>query len=809
MAIFERIVTVYNDKGSKQALKDLNKLESSFVNAGKTIAKAFGVAAVAAGALAVKLSKDGVEAAIADQKSQALLANALRNTTGANEAAIASVEEYISAQQRAVAVTDDELRPSLATLVSATKDVAQAQYLQNLALDISAGTQKDLQTVSLALAKAVGGNIGALTKLGVPLSEDIKKSKDLNGALQELSKTFSGAASTRAGTFEGRMTALRISFDETLETLGFALIPVLEELAQVFQTEILPVFEEFIANNKEEIAATLKGIAKFSINAAKGLSSMFTTISNNLPAFKLFTALLVATFVGTKVAAGVQILIGAIKLLTVSLKKQAAAGTAAGIALAFSSAGVSAKAAAVGITAFVVAAGGALYGLNKLTEGFNANSKSIKNQSQVVQGHLKDLERIAQLGAAATGGVTGDFNTKDAQEAINLEAGRLNLIREGKIEDAARIAARQAEKEAIKATIAEAQKYQDILQALSDTKITTEEISVLAVKWGLTTDAVKNYLVQFFAVADKKVTSEEIAILAAAWGLSTEQVAKYLDFINALKDGKLTSEEISALQEKWGMTVGEIQKYADFILAVRDFKITDAEVAALGKEWGLTNTEVLAYLANIGIPFDYNGQFIDPVKGIGTAWTDVNGAVDAYILAVGQADTALAILAANAKINAGIAEAALDSATGAAGELAVAAQGAIAIGEMATAVAEGARATAALAEAEAVLAESIAAAALSAAQAALAAASAAASAVASRGAAVDPRSFGSNSTIGGIGNGEYESGIFGSGAGQGTTVNLTVQGSVISQDDLITTVRTGLLAGIGSGQPTTYDPRTI
>ena len=91
MAIIERIVTVYNDKGSKQALKDLNKLEDSFINAGKKMAKAFGVAALAAGALAVKLGKDGVEAAIADQKSQALLANALRNTTGANEAAMASL----------------------------------------------------------------------------------------------------------------------------------------------------------------------------------------------------------------------------------------------------------------------------------------------------------------------------------------------------------------------------------------------------------------------------------------------------------------------------------------------------------------------------------------------------------------------------------------------------------------------------------------------------------------------------------------------------------------------------------------------
>jgi hypothetical protein len=30
MAIFERIISVYNDKGSKQAVKDLNKLEKNF-----------------------------------------------------------------------------------------------------------------------------------------------------------------------------------------------------------------------------------------------------------------------------------------------------------------------------------------------------------------------------------------------------------------------------------------------------------------------------------------------------------------------------------------------------------------------------------------------------------------------------------------------------------------------------------------------------------------------------------------------------------------------------------------------------------
>jgi hypothetical protein len=282
MAIIERIVTVYNDKGSKQALKDLNRLEESFINASKNIGKAFGAAALAAGAFATKLAVDGVQAAISDQKSQALLANSLRNTVNATDAAILSVENYISSTQKLVSVSDDELRPSLITLLNATKDLNDAQALQSLALDISAGSSKDLQTVSMALSRAVGGNIGALSRLGITLSDDIRKSKDINAALKELAATFSGAASKRAETFEFRMQGIRIAFTEILETLGYALIPVLEDLASTFQTELLPVFEQFIATNKDQIAQTFKDVLEFAIGATKGLASMFKTISNNI-----------------------------------------------------------------------------------------------------------------------------------------------------------------------------------------------------------------------------------------------------------------------------------------------------------------------------------------------------------------------------------------------------------------------------------------------------------------------------------------------------------------------------------------------
>jgi hypothetical protein len=613
MAIFERIVTVYNDKGSKQAIKDLNKLEKQFKDAGKKIAKAFGVATLAAAGLAIKLGKDGVEAAIADQKSQALLANALRNTTGANEAAIASVEEFITTQQRLVSVSDDELRPSLATLLNATKDVTQAQSLQNLALDISAGTQRDLQSVSLALAKAVGGNFSALTRLGVPLSDDIKKSKDLNGALNELGKTFAGAASTRAETFEGRMQGIRIAFSEALETLGFAFLPVLEKLVVVFQTQVIPAFEKFIAQNKDELAQALGDIIEFLIKATKGLASMFKTISDNLTTFKIFTALIVGTFVGTKVAAGIGAIIAALKLLTGVFKKQAVAGTAAGTATAFATGGTSAFAAAAGIVAFTAAVGGTLLVINKMTAGLDDNTEAMQKNSGVVQGHLADLGRLSQATAAANiknKGLSSSLNTlikktkeqiatdkalaalrklgvkpTTEKDPIQLEAARLNLIKQGNLEEARRVDAIMKNLEAQMKLNDAAQRYADLLQVLSDQTVTSEEVAVLAQKWGVTAGQVLEYIARIYSANSTEINDGAVINLLMKWGLTKEEAQKYVDFTRALKDEKIDDKEIEELMGKWGMTR---QGVLDYAKTVQD---GTALQKALSTSWALPGDE--------------------------------------------------------------------------------------------------------------------------------------------------------------------------------------------------------------------------
>ena len=210
------IITSFADKGISAA-------EKAFGKFGKT-GVAVGAAFAASTALVVTGLTKAVNAAIEDQKSQALLAKQLENTTGASRMTIAATEDFVSQMQFATGVADDALRPALGSLVRATNDLTVGQDLLSLAMNVSAGTGRDLETVSLALGKAYNGNLGGLTKLGIALDPNIIKTKDFGAAQAELNKQFGGAAAAAANTYEGQLKRLGIVFEELNETIGYAIL---------------------------------------------------------------------------------------------------------------------------------------------------------------------------------------------------------------------------------------------------------------------------------------------------------------------------------------------------------------------------------------------------------------------------------------------------------------------------------------------------------------------------------------------------------------------------------------------------------
>ena len=118
-------------------------------------------AAIAFAALSAAAYK-ATEAAIAHQATMERLNTALVTTTGATEAQVQAVDDYIRKTELATGVTDSSLAPAFQVLARARGDTAEAQKELNVALDVSAATGKDVLTVSNALAKAHDGNFGAL-----------------------------------------------------------------------------------------------------------------------------------------------------------------------------------------------------------------------------------------------------------------------------------------------------------------------------------------------------------------------------------------------------------------------------------------------------------------------------------------------------------------------------------------------------------------------------------------------------------------------------------------------------------------------
>ncbi len=237
---------------TKQFVTDMKKGETqveSFgdkaTKMGKVAAAAFAAAAAAAAAYAGKLAIEGVKAAIEDEAAQQRLANALKNVTNVTDEQIKVLEEQILKTSLATGVADDKLRPALQRLATATGDVTKSQDLLKLALDISAATGKDVETVSNALAKAYEGNAGALTRLGVGISATEAKALGFEGTVKQLAETFGGSAAVQANTLEGQIARLKVAFDEAKESVGAALLPTLQDLLNFFVNTVIPKFKEF------------------------------------------------------------------------------------------------------------------------------------------------------------------------------------------------------------------------------------------------------------------------------------------------------------------------------------------------------------------------------------------------------------------------------------------------------------------------------------------------------------------------------------------------------------------------------------
>ena len=265
------IISDFDAKGIKRAQKEFAQLETVGQKAQFAIKKAAVPAAAALGAV-VAVIGDSVKAAIEDEAAQASLARQIKASSGATDNQVASVEKYISSLAKSAAISDDEARPAFQKLIVATKDVAKATELMNLATDVAAATGKPLVDVTDALARAQAGNMKALSALSPEIKAMIKDGASLAEVQAVLTKNFGGAGEAAANTAAGGMKKLGIAFAETKESIGAAFLPIMLKLQPVLEK-----FANWAQENPDLLAAVIAGmgilaVSILAVNAAMALN---------------------------------------------------------------------------------------------------------------------------------------------------------------------------------------------------------------------------------------------------------------------------------------------------------------------------------------------------------------------------------------------------------------------------------------------------------------------------------------------------------------------------------------------------------
>lgn len=280
---------------AEKSTSGLHKLGSTLMKVGA------GFAAFEGARKAVEFLKSSTEAAMEDQAAQRKLALALKNTTGANTEQIGGVQDWITKQSEALGISKDELMPAFQRLAESTGSVTKAQKQMKIALDVSAGTGKNLATVSTALMKANNGSTTGLSRLGIKTKQvttdtvgleaahlAVTQSQDaltaatkkygahsdqaraatvtldkaqqslhdtlrngktttltMDQALHKMSDTFGGQAKAKAHSFEGTMARLSTTWHEAKVQVGEQLIPILQKLADWIIGKGIPAVKNF------------------------------------------------------------------------------------------------------------------------------------------------------------------------------------------------------------------------------------------------------------------------------------------------------------------------------------------------------------------------------------------------------------------------------------------------------------------------------------------------------------------------------------------------------------------------------------
>jgi len=352
MAVGVNIVSTFDSKGIKRAVKDFQTLQGAgnkatyglrtfdkgMTNALKTVGKLTAGVGVAAGAIGFKLASAAYDA----QKVMAQTEAIIKATGGAAGVTAAQVEKMSTKLSMQIGV-DDELIQKSANLLLTFKQIQNQVGENNNIFDRAVVTAQDLGNVfgsadgaAIQLGKALSDpvkGITALRRAGINFTEQQKEqiktlveSGDVLGAqkliLAEIESQVGGTAAATATGFD----RMKVAIENVSERFGALLIPYIEKFANYVIQKVVPYLE-----NLADVIGE-KGVGA----AIKILAGDLLTATTNMGAFGNVVLALTSAFVALRlitVAATLSMTLFKVALLSNPIGIFVAAVIALGVAL--------------------------------------------------------------------------------------------------------------------------------------------------------------------------------------------------------------------------------------------------------------------------------------------------------------------------------------------------------------------------------------------------------------------------------------------------------------------------------------------
>lgn len=570
-------LTKFDKKGLERATKELKGFDK-FVATGAYRLKAFGKAgSIAAVAGLAIFTKKSIEAALAQEKLDKQLQLSLRSIN--EEFALPSIKTFIAQLQSATNITEEQLVPAFRQLISQTGDLQSAQVLLTKALDVSAGTGADLDTVINAISKAAVGNYKSIAALGIGFTAAEAKSMGFVKVMQSLER-FAGAAEDQTKTFAGGLKGFKIAAGEATETLGEGFLTFISIITT--GSDQLDIFNKKLEKGATQFRDIFVGTA---VNfEKKGLGAYLDILQIGIQGV---TGDL--TYAGNKLQQIEKQ--GTDQRIKRTLIEQKLYGLSGGVLDALTNQNKSGK---KQLTYAEL--------LAQIQKDILARSKALTKEQLAQQALDKKKSELAAM-----------FDI----DRINLQAA---LSRKLNAEDELRVRILQKLADGTKAAVDEAQRYADVLKVIEDGQITTGEIEMLAKKWGITTTEVLLYLRALFN--------------------ANEELRKMLALLDELMKKKMPTQQTGGMYapgyfQELGRSLVGTPGYTDMTAAqisAERYKESGAALRGIPfmADGGVVNQPTLAMIGESG------SEAVIPLDKLGNFATTVNINVAGSVISEGQ-----------------------------------------------------------------------------------------------------------------------------------------------------------------------------